>query len=231
MKYHVEFDLEFKKNPYPGRYIALEGIDGSGKTTQAQALRAHFEKQGKKVVTTREPRKEQGIVGRIIAEILHGQHKVPPLALQYLFTADRVMHYDEVIVPALKKGEIVLSDRCFFSAIPYGILDKMYSEDKKNYYFKDAQVLLVAQGILSMYNQFIAPDKTFYLKVRPSVGLSRVEKKVNETKEMYETKEELEKIVLGYDWLAKEFPQAITTIDAEKPFGEVTSDILSKITQ
>ena len=62
MKYHVEFDIAFKRNSYKGLYIALEGIDGSGKSSQVKRLGSYFTKKGSKVVATREPRKKEGLI-------------------------------------------------------------------------------------------------------------------------------------------------------------------------
>ena len=47
MRYHIEFDISLRKNPYKGVYIAIEGIDGSGKTTQAEKLARYFKEKGK----------------------------------------------------------------------------------------------------------------------------------------------------------------------------------------
>lgn len=223
--YPISFELDFKRNPYKGLYIALEGIDGSGKTTQGERLASYFTKKGKSVVRTQEPRKTEGIVGRIINEILQARTEVPPVALQHLFTADRVLHYEEIIIPALEEGEVVISDRCFWSAIPYGILDRMVAEDG-GYNYEMGKVILAAQGILSMYHQFMVPDHTFYLNVPVDTGLHR-KGDTDAKKEIYETKEKLDKIVLGYKWLAKEFPKEIVTIDGTKSVDEVTKDILS----
>jgi thymidylate kinase len=77
MKYHLELDIEFKRNPYKGQYIVLEGIDGSGKTTQIEKLYEYFTSQGKEVVRTREPRKDEGLIGELIQKILNGRTKVP----------------------------------------------------------------------------------------------------------------------------------------------------------
>lgn len=223
MKYHVGFDIELKKNPYQGLYIAIEGIDGSGKTTQAEQLARHFESLGKSVMRTREPRKE-GVIGDIIQKVLTGKLKISPIALQYLFSTDRVLHHEEVIIPALKAGKIVVSDRCFWSAIVYGILDRM----KGKYDYGSADSLLVSQSILSMYNQFIVPDFTFYLKVSLPIALSRIKKK-DDVKEIYEDKEKLKKVVKGYDWLSKKFAKEIITIDGEGEVGEVMATILAKL--
>lgn len=244
MKYRVEFDIELRKNPYKGLYIALEGIDGSGKTTQVKKLADYFRSKGKSVVTTREPRKI-GIIGDIVQKLLTKKLEISPLALQYLFSADRILNHEEVVIPALKKGEIVVSDRCFWSAIVYGILDRtggkynyksstfshnvnnsLNGQNYQKVLDKEAEFLLIAHSILSMYHQFIVPDYTFYLKTSLNTAFSRIGKK-DDVKEIYEDKEKLKKVIEGYDWLSKKFAKEIITIDGEGEVGEVTKRILS----
>lgn len=222
MKYRVSFEIDLKRNPYKGKYIALEGIDGAGKSTQVEQLAAHFKGQGKEVVITREPRKE-GIIGDIVQQVLTGKTKVPSAALQYLFSTDRVIHHAEVIEPALEAGKIVISDRCFWSAIPYGILDKNLVYDNQTLDF-----LLVSQSILSMYHQFTVPDYTFFLKVSLDLAMQRISGK-DDIKEIYEHKEKLEKINVGYEWIAEKFPDEITTVDGEGEIENVTKRLIEKI--
>ncbi len=222
MIYHVSLDIDLKRNPYEGRYIALEGIDGSGKTTQVEELAKYFESQGKDVVRTREPRKE-GVIGDIVQQVLTGKLKMPSVGLQYLFSTDRVLHHEEVIEPALKAGKIVISDRCFWSAVVYGILDRVGKYDREA-----ADFLLISQSILSMYHQFLVPDYTFLLKVTLDSALERISKK-DDVMEIYEDKEKLRKVNEGYDWLAGEFPKEITIVDGEGSIDEVTQRLISEI--
>src|SRR5690242_9009551 len=107
MKHHISFDLELVQNTYPGKYYALEGIDGSGKTTQVEKLSEYFKSQGKEVFLTKEP--TDGEIGQLIRKIVTKQITVPPMSLQYLFSADRAVHLQEVVIPVLKKGSIVIS--------------------------------------------------------------------------------------------------------------------------
>jgi dTMP kinase len=223
MKYHVGLDIELRKNSYKGTYIAVEGIDGSGKTTQVEKIAEHFRKKGKSAIQTREPRKT-GLIGDIVQKVLNKKIKISELALQYLFTTDRVLSQEEVIVPALKRGDIVISDRCFWSAIVYGILDR--TEGKYDY--KDAEFMLLAHSILSMYHQFLTPDYTFYLKISLPTALARLKQK-NDVKEIYEDEEKLKKVMKGYNWLTTKFAKEIITIDGEKSVDEVTKEIVSKI--
>lgn len=223
MKYNVNFDIELKKNPYKGMYIALEGIDGSGKTTQVEELAKYFERKRKEVVRTREPRKE-GIVGDIVQKVLTGKLKMSSVGLQYLFSTDRVLHHEEVIIPALKKGKVVISDRCFWSAIVYGILDRTGGK----YDLQSADFMLMANSILSLYHQFMVPDYTFCLKIDLNTSLARISKK-DDVKEIYEDKEKLRKVIEGYNWLSKKFSNEITVVNGEGQVEKVTKDIVVRI--
>ncbi len=225
MKYHIEFDIDFRRNAFGGLYIVVEGIDGSGKTTQIARLAEYFQKQGKEVVVTGEPRKDRGIFGKLIQEILLSKKKIPSVSFQYLFSADRAVHQEDVIVPALKNGKIVLSDRCFWSAVPYGIMDHIMGINDGKYSYEMGKVILAAQGILSMYHQFLLPDKTFYLDISLDTAMSRIQK-ADKAIEIYEDRRKLEKIMLGYQWLCREFPKEIQVINGENSVEEVTKEII-----
>ena len=223
MKYHLSFDINFKHNPYPGQYFAFEGIDGSGKTYQVEQLTAHFHRLGKEVIVTREPRKTGSIVGDLIGKVLLGEIKMSPVAFQYLASADRFLNQEEIVIPALKEGKIVLTDRSFWSVVPYAILDKgvSYLED-------DSKIMMVAQGLLSMFHQFIIPDTTFFLDVSVDVAYQRLKKKPDEI-EIYEKKNKLQKLTKGYHWLLSEFPQEFCQIDANQSVAEVSASVIEII--
>jgi len=225
MRYPVKLNLELRRNPYKGIYIVLEGIDGSGKTTQVERLSKHYKNLGKKVVVTREPRKS-GLIGDLVHKVLLGEEKLPAVALQYLFSADRASHHAELVEPSLKKGQVVISDRCFWSAIVYGILDKTGGKYDKSV----ADQLLISQSILSMYHQFIVPDYTFLLKIPLKESLKRLSYK-KEKKEIYEDKNKITKVLTGYDYLAKRFPKEITVIDGMGTVDEVTKKIIKHVNQ
>lgn len=228
MNYHIEFDLDFKRNPYKGRYIVIEGIDGSGKTTQAKRLCEYLKQLRISAVCTGEPRKRSGIIGRIISKILKSQIKIPPVAFQYLFSADRSIHHEELIIPALKQGKYVVSDRSFWSAVPYGIMDQIMGKGGGEYNYEMANVILVAQSILSMYHQFVVPDLTVYLKISTDTAMQRLKSK-HDINEIYEKREIIEKVAAGYDWLVKEFPQEFLVVDGERGVEEVTETIIQNL--
>jgi dTMP kinase len=100
-----------------GLFIALEGGDGAGKSTQSRLLRAWLEGLGHTVVVTREPGGTD--FGRTVrALVLHGEH-VAPRAEALLFAADRAHHVETLIRPALGRGEVVITDRYMDSSIAY----------------------------------------------------------------------------------------------------------------
>ena len=214
-KYHIEFDIEFLTHNYPGKLIAIEGIDGSGKTTQAKILCKKLKGMGHKVHCTKEPTSQP--TGKFIRKVLSGEIPVPPVAIQYLYGADRAVHQIE-LVKYLKQGYYIITDRYFWSSVAYGTSDMDTVDD----YF------LVAFSMLSFYNRFLKPDITFYLKVSPKVGEKRVEE-MGKKKEIYENMEKLTKITKGYDFLLKKFPREFRIINGEQPVEKVTKDILTHL--
>ncbi|MEK7534389.1 MAG: dTMP kinase [Patescibacteria group bacterium] len=219
MNYNVSFNTDFRRNPYKGRFIVIEGMDGSGKTTQAKRLVEYLEEKKIESVYTKEPTDE--ITGKLIRKILSGKLALAPVAFQYLFAADRAVHQVE-ISSYLEKGITVVSDRYFWSSAVYGMVDRETSKEN------DRERILVALSILSMYHRFLLPDCTFYLKVSTQEAVRRIDKKAEEL-EIYEEKEKLEKIREGYEWLAKKFTKEIAIIDGEKSVEEVTHAIVASI--
>jgi dTMP kinase len=98
--------------------LALEGIDGSGKTTQAHLLAGDLQRRGVKVVLTREP--GSGPAGRRLRRYLAGpvRHLRPAVELAY-FVADRREHVARIIRPALAAGRWVITDRSYYSSVAY----------------------------------------------------------------------------------------------------------------
>jgi dTMP kinase len=100
----------------PGLFIVIEGIDGTGKSTQASRLGEWFEKQGREVVLSREP--TDGPWGRKLRESAATGRLSPQDELEY-FLNDRRQHVEEKIKPALAAGKVVILDRYYFSTMAY----------------------------------------------------------------------------------------------------------------
>ncbi len=222
MQYHVSFDISFLENTYNGQFIVLEGIDGSGKSTQKNIIQKEIEKKGKKTLLTHEPTRE-GHIGKLVHEILQSEVLIPLVGLQYLFAADRSVHQEHVLIPALQEGKTVISERCFWSAVPYGLADKEHTD-----YKNASESMLAAYSLLSMYNQFILPDKTFFLDVTPQTAVKRLAA-MSKEKEIYEKKSKLEIIYQGYKFLLDKFPDQFIVIDGEASQEKITEAILSNL--
>jgi len=193
-----------RKNPYKGKFIVFEGLDGSGTTTQANLLFEYFKKQGKKVYLTGEP--TRSLIGGLIEGQISGDWKSSPGCLQLLFTADRAYHLEKGIISLLKKGITVICTRYILSTLAYGSID-----------IKDTQWLI------NLNKKFIWPDITFLLKVSPKICIQRI-KKERFHKELFEKEEKLKKVYKNYLKFAKKFKN-IYIIDGEKPIKEVGEEI------
>jgi len=99
-----------------GLFIVIEGIDGTGKSSQARRLAAWFENRGREVILSREP--TDGPWGRKLRESAAGGRLAPDDELQY-FLNDRRQHVAEKILPALAAGKVVILDRYYFSTMAY----------------------------------------------------------------------------------------------------------------
>lgn len=188
--------------------IVFEGLDGSGSTTQSRLLAQRFEKKGVPVLLTKEPT-DTPPIGKMIREVLQHKWTIGSESLQLLFTADRAEHINNVIQPALKNNQVVISDRYIMSSIAYGGIDSDIAWLKK------------------LNENFIRPDITFLFKLKPEKCIERIIGRGSEF-ELFEKTEKLEKIWTNYEKISNEFNN-IHLIDAEKSIEEISEEIWSKI--
>lgn len=193
-----------KKNHYPGQFIAFEGLDGSGKSTQAELLLSYLRERKRKVHLTSEPTRY--LIGGLIKSFITHDWNSTPECLQLLFAADRAHHLNKEIMPLLKKGVTVISDRYFLSSLAFGSLE-----------VKDRDWLFGINKI------FILPDLTFILKVRPEVCVQRMAKE-RLSFSLFEKEKKLEKIWRNYQNLPKKFKN-VYIIKGEGPVEEVFSEV------
>lgn len=143
---------------HTGLFVAFEGGDGAGKSTQSRRLGRALEALGREVVQTREPGGTQ--LGAAIREVLlHGDH-VAPRAEALLFAADRAHHVATLVRPALERGAVVLTDRYMDSSIAYqGVARALQHDDIRD---------------LSIWaTEGLQPDLTVLLDVTPEQGRAR----------------------------------------------------------
>jgi len=193
------------KNPHKGTFIAFEGLDGSGQTTQANLLSDYLIKQGFKVILTKEPTPDSR-AGKEVRKILNEEKAVLPRQLQKLFAEDRNWHQKNKIVPALKKGQIVISDRSQFSSFAFGVASG-----------------ITLGYLLSLNNKFIEPDLVILLKTSAKTSIQRIKNR-GEKQTLFEKEKQLEKVWQIYEKLAKKFKN-IVIIDGEKTIEEIHKKI------
>lgn len=102
----------------PGFFLVIEGSDGSGKSTLARRLAAALKKDGRKICAVREPGGTK-LSERVRHTLLHVRHNISPRAELFLYLASRAQLIDEVIRPALRRGELVIADRFSLSTYAY----------------------------------------------------------------------------------------------------------------
>lgn len=197
-----------QKNKFPGKFIVIEGLDGSGSSTQIFRIADFLKENGKKIHITKEP--TNNLIGGLIRGQLSGDWKSSPECLQLLFAADRAHHLEKEIIPLLKKGITVISDRYFFSTVAFGSAE---IKDRK--------------WLININDRFIFPDLTILIKVSPEICVKRMRESRFKV-ELFEERKKLEKTWKGYEKLAKEFDN-IKIIDGEKSIQEISYEILNLI--
>lgn len=153
-------------------FVAFEGIDGTGKTTQVQLLKQALELAGETPVVSREP--TGGPWGRLIKESAATGRLSPSEELN-AFVQDRTEHVEKLIRPALEQGKIVILDRYFYSSIAY----------------QGSRGGNVAEIREFMESRFPIPDAVFILDADPSVGVHRISHSRGEQPNHFEGREQL----------------------------------------
>lgn len=182
--------------------ITFEGIDGSGKTTQTRLLKKYLESKGKKVLLTEEPTHD--VIGKALIKMM--KDKAHSWVEAIMFSADRAMHCEKVIIPNLNK--IVICDRYTHSTLAYQTamgLDRKWIE------------CLNANAPI--------PDITIYLDVSPETALKRISKRAKQTIK-YEKLEILTKVRKEYLRMKS---NTFKIINAEKTIQEIHNEVRSLI--
>ena len=192
-----------------GAFICIEGIDASGKTTQAHRLVRNLRRRGLDAVYTTEP--STGEIGKLIRDhVLNRKKRVPVAVEALLFAADRVDHVDKEIKPALQKGKIVICDRYVYSTLAYqGAAD-------------------LDLNWIEQINQFaLVPNMALFLDVSPEVVIERMQSKSK--KSVMETLKNQRRVCEIYLKMVKE--GRLMRIDGNKPVNAVAADILRDVVE
>jgi dTMP kinase len=201
-----------------GRFIVLEGIDGSGTTTQAQLLGDALRSVGYRVLLTREP--SDGPVGVLIRQMLRRRVTLPiqdsigdgVLALS--FAADRLDHLGSEVLPAIDRGEVVICDRYLLSSLAY------------------QGAVVPIEWVEKINVRAIHPDLTLFIDVAPTTAALRRAQRGG-AKELFETTARQRKVARLYlqAIAGRQAEERIVRIDGNRSLHEVADQVLDSVRQ
>jgi len=187
-----------------GAFIVVEGLDGSGKTTQAKLLAAKLEKNYGAVYTA-EP--SRGKIGMFIRNrILYGESR-PPTALEaLLFAADRIDHIQNEVSPELEKGRLVITDRYLYSSLAY-----------------QGSAGLSLDWIRAVNVHALKPDLALFVDVAPEVVLKRLKRKKSVMEDL-ETQRKVREVYLKFVEDGE-----LSRIEGDKSKNAVAEEVLKTV--
>jgi dTMP kinase len=194
-----------------GRFVVLEGIDGSGTTTQAARLAASLRAAGHAVVSTREP--SDGPLGVVLRQALTRRLVgLSDQALALLFAADRLDHLASVVEPALAEGKVVVSDRYVLSSLAY-------------------QGMRLPLSWVETLNAAARPaDLTLYLEVDPRTAARRRQGRGGAA-ELFDADEVQRAVARAYGRVVRKHARAqrVVRVDGRAAPDVVAREILSRV--
>ncbi|MGL6008875.1 MAG: dTMP kinase [Culicoidibacterales bacterium] len=206
---------------YTGKFITFEGGEGAGKTTVIEAVRVELERRGFDVVVTREPGGTPIAekIREVILDVGHTEMAAKTEVL--LYAAARAQHVEELVIPSLHAGKIVLCDRFVDSSLVY----QAYARDIGF----DIVYKLNAYSIGEYW-----PQATILLDIIPEVGLKRVFSNRDASEINRLDQEALsfhEAVYEGYQDLAKRFAQRFRIVDASRDVEMVIRETITIVDQ
>lgn len=203
-------------------FITFEGMDGSGKSTQAQLFGEHLRARygAENIVVTREP--GGTAIGEQIREILHNMRnqEMAPLAEFLLYNAARAQLVAQVIRPALEQGKVVVSDRYGDSTLVYQGYGRRLD-------------LEMVRNVINYATGGLKPDLTFYIDVKIEEGLARRANGHSRGEELNrmdtQTREFYERVRAGYETLLCENPVRWIRIDGTRSIEQVQFDLQERL--
>ena len=199
-------------------FISFEGTEGVGKTTLIRKIHQYFEQQGKEVVLTREPGgtplAEQ--IRSLLLAVNHDEQMSHDTELLLIYAA-RAQHLQQVIVPALEAGKIVLSDRFTDASFAYQCAGRGLSQEK---------LQLLNQTFVSQM-----PNITFWLDAPIELGMTRARERGALDRFEQEKLSFFTKVRTGYESLWQAEPERIKRLDATRNAELVFEDALNYVKQ
>ncbi|MEE3348455.1 MAG: dTMP kinase [Candidatus Gastranaerophilaceae bacterium] len=198
-----------------GLFITFEGVDGCGKTTQLKLLSEYLKNHGYEIVITREPG-AKGLGEKIREILLHYDGEVSSRAESFLFLADRAQHIDKIVNPAVESGKIVLCDRHTDSTIAY----QGYGRGV------DIEQLSVLNLLATDGKK---PDLTFVFDIDVETSMSRVGAEMDRMESS--GIEFFNKVRNGYLDIAKNEPERVKVINANRTVTDISKEVVSIISE
>jgi len=201
-----------------GRFISLEGGEGTGKSTQAKALTAELEKKGLSVKLTREPGGTPG--AEIIRELLltGSEDKWHIRTEALLFAAARAEHCAKFIGPALARGEWVICDR---------FIDSSRAYQSVNGELSDAEIMDLHQ----IGSNYLMPDRTFILDLPEALASRRAAARDRGDRDRIGGRDSdyHQSVMANFRQFAAEEPKRIRLVDASQSADEITEILLQNL--
>lgn len=196
-------------------FITFEGGEGAGKTTLIEEIFRYLTSRGYQVLKTREPGGTT-LGEKIRSLVLESKEKISSRAELALFLGSRAQHVDEVILPALKAGKIVLCDRFNDSSVAYQGMARNLGKEE------------VAKAC-QFFSSTLVPKLTFYLDLDPKIGMQRVQR--SRVKDRIEQEDFSFHALVRNAFLtiAKENPERIIVLDASLPKDQVQQMAIEKL--
>ena len=193
-----------------GLFIVIEGIDGTGKSTQLHLLAEKLRQLGYAVVATREP--TSGPYGQKIRELFVDRGAVSQEEELELFIADRDQHVKEVIAPALADGCVVICDRYYLSTIAYQGANGM-----------DLDLILKKNA------DFPVPDLAVILEIEPAHGIRRIQNQRHEHPNTFEQEANLQKVAEIFASMQHNYIERINGLDSIENVHRHMFEAVSKV--
>lgn len=202
-----------------GFFISLEGIEGSGKTTQAKLLTEHISSLGFDVLLTREP--GGTAIGERIRDLLLDNESVRMTSITelFLYLASRAQHVRETIMPALTQGKIVICERYNDATLAYQGFGRGLDLD-------------MITKLLEIATDKLEPDLTVVLDLDVEEGLTRASRRSNKTDRLENEDLSFHKRVRnGYIFIANKFPDRVKVLDASDTILNVHKNVKAIVDQ